>query len=76
MSDPSGDLAKRVSDLEAQVKLLINNLRDNNSDLYQIVDESFALINSGDPKAEDLRRRLKDAIGLRNPPGCVVGGND
>jgi hypothetical protein len=76
MSDPSGDLARRVSDLEAQVDLLIQNLRHNNSDLYEIVDESFALINSRDPKAEDLRRRLKDAIGLRNPPGCVVGGGE
>jgi hypothetical protein len=75
MSDPNADLAARVEKLEGRVEELIKNLRDNNTDLYKIVDDSFALINSSDPTVEKLRQRLKLAIGFRNPPGCVGGSN-
>jgi hypothetical protein len=73
MSDPNVDLAARVEKLEGRVEELIKNLRDNNTDLYKIVDDSFALINSSDPRVEELRQRLWEVIGKRDPPGCVVG---
>jgi hypothetical protein len=73
MSDPNVDLAARVEKLENVVANLIQNLRANNTDLYRIVDEAFQLM--GSPvNAEDLRKRLKEAIGKRDPPGCLPGG--
>ena len=69
----NGDLAQRVSDLEAKVDLLIDNLRANNGDLYALVVELLSPTNVAE---EEKRKRVvnlfEENICPRIPPGCLT----
>ena len=71
MSDHnSGDVAQRVSDLEAKVDLLIENLKANNRDLHALVVDLLPYTNAPEEKRRQFISRLSDEICPRIPPGC------
>ena len=73
MSDYNhGDLAQRVSDLEAKVELLVGNLRANNGDLYALVVELLPYTNVPEDKRQRFINFFEDDICPRIPPGCLA----
>ncbi|MCA1814983.1 MAG: hypothetical protein LC746_00995 [Acidobacteria bacterium] len=70
MTEHSGDLERRVSELEHKLDLLIRNLGANNGDLLRLTLELLDYVDLPGGKGDDFRHDFQVAYCDRQPPKC------